>query len=154
MIVSLWHLFGGSSTLFARARTSSSKTWLSVGNCSLCRRNGLALDNCPAQAVLGCVENVLVWVEEFSGLGYSPNRRELASSGDSFVLNMGLKIQTSRSTEVCRRCYSVLQSESNTVTKMSRKLRKMAASVKQMATNEGENGLREFAVHPKNFGEG
>src|SRR6516225_3842952 len=35
---------GGSSALFAPARTSSSKTWLSVGNCWLCMRNGLALD--------------------------------------------------------------------------------------------------------------
>ena len=36
---------------------------------------------------------------------------------------------------MCRRCYSALQSESNTVTKMSPKLRKIAANVKQMATN-------------------
>ena len=34
--------------------------------------------------------------------------------------------------------------KSNTVTKMSRKLRKTAANVKQMETNEGENGLRGF----------
>src|SRR6516225_2569912 len=55
--------------------------------------------DCPAQAVLGCVENVLVWVEEASRLGYSPNRRELASSRVSFVLGMDLKIQTSRRAE-------------------------------------------------------
>jgi hypothetical protein len=30
----------------------------------------------PAQAVLGCVTNVLVWVEEASRSGHSPNRRE------------------------------------------------------------------------------
>jgi ECF sigma factor len=35
--------------------------------------------NCSAPAVLGCAENVLVWVEEAARLGYSPNRRELAS---------------------------------------------------------------------------
>src|SRR6516225_12022066 len=44
MIVSLRHLLGGSSALFAPARASSSKTWLSVGNCSLCTRTDPALD--------------------------------------------------------------------------------------------------------------
>ena len=44
MIVSLRHLRGWIVSLFAPARTSSLKTWLSVGNCSLCTRNGLALD--------------------------------------------------------------------------------------------------------------
>src|SRR6516162_3501076 len=53
--------------------------------------------DCPAQAVLGCVENVLVWVEETSRLGYSPNRRELASSRFSFVLDMDLKTPRCRS---------------------------------------------------------
>jgi hypothetical protein len=38
----------------------------------------LSIDG-PAQTVLGCVENGLVRVAEASGLGYSPNRRELAS---------------------------------------------------------------------------
>src|SRR5215471_14356717 len=62
----------------------------------------LALDYCPAQAVLGCVENVLVWVEEASRLGYSPNRRELGSSRVSFVLDMDLKIPTSRRSQACQ----------------------------------------------------
>src|SRR5215469_3909847 len=61
-----------------------------------------ALDYCPAQAVLGCVENVLVWVEEASRLGYSPNRRELGSSRVSFVLDMDLKIPTSRRSQACQ----------------------------------------------------
>src|SRR5215469_9443780 len=87
---------GGSAGLVAASRTSPSKTWLSVGNCSFWPRCGLALDYCPAQAVLGCAENVLVWVEEASRLGYSPNRRELGSSRVSFVLDMDLKIPTSR----------------------------------------------------------
>src|SRR6516225_8803385 len=52
--------------------------------------------DCPAQAVLGGVENVLVWVEEASRLGYSANRRELAWSGVSFVLGMDLKIVSLR----------------------------------------------------------
>src|SRR6516225_5373962 len=58
--------------------------------------------DCPAQAVLGGVENVLVWVEEASRLGHSPKRRELASSRFSFVLDMDLKIRTSRRAERCQ----------------------------------------------------
>ena len=58
--------------------------------------------DCPAQAVLGCVENLLVWVQEASRLGYSPNRRELASSRVSLVLDMDLKIQTSRRAKACQ----------------------------------------------------
>src|SRR6516162_2002555 len=58
--------------------------------------------NCPEQAVLGCVENDLVWMEETSRIGYSPNRRELASSRFSFVLEMDLKIPTSRRAEGCQ----------------------------------------------------
>src|SRR6516162_11171932 len=57
---------------------------------------------CPAQDVLGCVENVLVWVEEASRLGYSPNRRELAWSRVSFVLDMDLTIPTSKRAETCQ----------------------------------------------------
>jgi hypothetical protein len=37
-----------------------------------------------------------------------------------------------------------LDHSGDAVTKMSRKSRKIAANVKQMAPNEGENGLREF----------
>src|SRR5215471_13603912 len=48
------------------------------------------------------LENLLVRVEEASRLGYSSNRRELASSGVSFVLDMDLKIQTSRRAEGCQ----------------------------------------------------
>src|SRR6516164_10350433 len=58
--------------------------------------------DCSAQAVLACVENVLVRVEEASRLGYSPNRCELASSRVSFVLDMDRKIQTSRRAEACQ----------------------------------------------------
>ena len=58
--------------------------------------------NCPAQAVLGCVANVLVRVEEASRLGHSEKRRELASDGVSFVLGMGLQSPTSRRTETCQ----------------------------------------------------
>ena len=61
---------------------------------------GKSIDS-PAKAVLGCLENVLVRLEEASRLGYSPNRRELASSRFSFVLDMDLKIQTSRRAEGC-----------------------------------------------------
>jgi len=48
------------------------------------------------------LRNVLVRVDQASRLGHSPNRRELASSGVSFVLGMGLKIQTSGRTEACQ----------------------------------------------------
>src|SRR6516164_11352879 len=58
--------------------------------------------DCSAQAVLACVENVLVWVEEASRLGYSPNRCELASSRVSFVLDMDRMIPTSRRAETCQ----------------------------------------------------
>ena len=58
--------------------------------------------DCPAQAVLGGVEKVLVWMEEASRLGYSPKRRELASSRLLFVLDMDLKIQPSRRAEGCQ----------------------------------------------------
>src|SRR5580700_9386486 len=51
--------------------------------------------DCPAQAVLGGVENVLVRMDEASRLGHSENRRELASGWISFLLDMGLKSQTS-----------------------------------------------------------
>src|SRR5215471_6235655 len=44
----------------------------------------------------------MVRVEEASRLGYSPNRRELASSRVSFVLDMDLKIPTSRRAEACQ----------------------------------------------------
>jgi transposase InsO family protein len=56
----------------------------------------------PAQAVLGCVENALVWVDQASHLGHSSNRRELASSGISFVLEVGLQSQPDRRTEPCQ----------------------------------------------------
>src|SRR6516164_9151729 len=68
---------------------------------SACATASHSID-CPAQAVLGGVENVLVWVEEASRLGYSPKRRELAWSRVSFVLDMDLKIQTSRRAEGCQ----------------------------------------------------
>ena len=45
--------------------------------------------DCPAQAVLGGVENALVWMEEASRLGYSPKRRELAWSRVSFGTGHG-----------------------------------------------------------------
>ena len=51
--------------------------------------------DCPAQAVLGRIENVLVRVDEASRPGHSENRGELASGWVSFVLGMGLKSQTS-----------------------------------------------------------
>ena len=51
--------------------------------------------DCPAQAVLGRIEDNLVRVDEASRLGHSENRRELASGWISFVLDMGLKSQTS-----------------------------------------------------------
>src|SRR5580765_8834268 len=52
--------------------------------------------NCPAQTVLGCVANVLVRMEEAAHLGHSQNRRELASRGVSFVLDVGLQSQPGR----------------------------------------------------------
>src|SRR5271154_1814371 len=58
--------------------------------------------DCPAQTVLGCVENVLVRVEAASRLGHSQNRRELASSGISFVLDVGLQNQPGGRTEACQ----------------------------------------------------
>ena len=75
-----------------------------------CRRAGATRPNfhalrsidCPTQAVLGGVENVLVWMEEASRLGYSPKRRELAWNRVSFVLDMDLKIQTSRRAKACQ----------------------------------------------------
>jgi hypothetical protein len=48
-----------------------------------------------AQAVLGCVENVLVRVKEARRLGHSQNCPELASGG-SFVLGVGLESQTTQ----------------------------------------------------------
>jgi hypothetical protein len=56
----------------------------------------------PAKAVLGCLENFLVRVEEASRLGYSPNRRALASSRFSFVLDMDVKIPTRSRAEGCQ----------------------------------------------------
>src|SRR5206468_12371794 len=56
----------------------------------------------PPQAVLGCVENVLVPVDEASRIGHSENRRELASCGVSFVLDLDLESQTSRRTQACQ----------------------------------------------------
>src|SRR5260370_3251054 len=56
----------------------------------------------PPQAVLGCVENVLVRVDEASRIGHSENRRELASCGVSFVLDLDLESQTSRRTQACQ----------------------------------------------------
>jgi len=47
---------------------------------------------CPAQAILGVVEKVLVRMEQASHLGHSENGGELASGGVSFVLGLGLKI--------------------------------------------------------------
>jgi hypothetical protein len=44
MIVSLRHLLGWIASAFSYARTSSSKTWLFVGNCWLCMRYDLAVD--------------------------------------------------------------------------------------------------------------
>src|SRR5215469_9102329 len=103
MIVSLQHLLGWIVSSFC------SREDLVLENLAL-RRQLLAFAyattshsiDCPAQAVLACVENVLVWVEEASRLGYSPNRCELASSRVSFVLGMDLKIPTSRRAEACQ----------------------------------------------------
>jgi hypothetical protein len=103
MIVSLRHFLGW------MASACRSREDLVFENLAL-RRLLLALHaqrprhrlTAPAQAVLGCVENVLGRVEEASRLGHSPNRRELASSGVSCVLGMGLKIQTSGRTEACQ----------------------------------------------------
>src|SRR5260370_3365485 len=53
---------------------------------------------CPAQVVLGCVENVLVRMDQAAHLGH----RELASSGVSFVLDVGLEIQPGRGTAACQ----------------------------------------------------
>jgi len=44
MIVSLRQSSAGWSVLSVAGRTSSSKTWLSVGNCWRCTRNDLAVD--------------------------------------------------------------------------------------------------------------
>jgi len=68
---------------------------------SACATTSPSID-CPAQAVLGCVENVLVWVEEAFRLGYPPKRREMASSMLLFVLDMDLKIPTNRRAEGCQ----------------------------------------------------
>src|SRR4029077_17020903 len=58
--------------------------------------------HCPAQAVLGCVANVLVRVDQAAHLGHSENRRELASRRVSFVLDVGLQSQPGRRTEACQ----------------------------------------------------
>jgi hypothetical protein len=80
MIASLRHLLGWIVSSF-RSRED-----LVLENSAL-RRQLLALHaqrprtrlTALHKPVLGCVESVLVWVEETSRLGYSPNRRELAS---------------------------------------------------------------------------
>jgi hypothetical protein len=60
------------SVLSAPIRTSSLKTWLfaSVTAGSARATTSPSID-CPAQAVLGCVANVLVRMEEASRLGHS-----------------------------------------------------------------------------------
>ena len=68
---------------------------------SACATTSPSID-CPAQAVLGCVEIVLVWVEKAARLGYSSKCRELASSRVSFVLVMDLESQTIRRAEACQ----------------------------------------------------
>ena len=78
MIVPLRHLLGWIVSSFRSLEDLVLEDLALRRQLPLCTRNGLAPDYCPAQAVLGCVENVLVWVEEASRLGYSPKRRELA----------------------------------------------------------------------------
>src|SRR6266478_4033232 len=58
--------------------------------------------DCLTQTVLGCIENVLVRVETASRLGHSKNRRELAPSGISFVLDVGLQNPPGRRAEACQ----------------------------------------------------
>ena len=90
MIVSLRHLLGWIVSSF-RSRED-----LALENLAL-RRQLLALHaqrprtrlTALHKLFLGGVENVLVWVEEASRLGYSANRRELAWSGVSFNLFAG-----------------------------------------------------------------
>ena len=103
MIVSLRHLLGWIVSSF-RSRGD-----LALENLAL-RRQLLALHTQRPRTRLTalhklfwvCVENVLDWVEEASRLGYSPKRRELASSRLLFVLDMDLKIQPSRRAEGCQ----------------------------------------------------
>src|SRR6516164_9404776 len=102
MIVSLRHLLGPrvDRQLFSLPRgPHPRKLGSPSATARFARTTASHSIDCPAQAVLGCVENALVWVEEASRLGYSPNRRELASSRVWFVLGMDLKIQTSRRAE-------------------------------------------------------
>jgi hypothetical protein len=99
MIVSLRHFFGWMVSAF------SSREDLVLENLAL-RQQLLALHakrprrRLPALHKLFWValRNVLVRMDEASRLGHSENRRELASSWVSFVLDLGLKSQTSRRT--------------------------------------------------------
>src|SRR6516225_11134149 len=95
MIVSLRHLLGWIVKLFSLPRGPRARKLGSPrATAGFARATASHSIDCPAQAVLGCLENVLVWVEEASRRGYSPNHRELASSRVSFVLEKDLKIPT------------------------------------------------------------
>jgi hypothetical protein len=95
----------------------------------------------PAQAVLGCVTNVLVWVEEASRLCYSSNRRELASSRVSSLLGMGLQSQTSGRTEA-----RIRQSSVRERTPKGRRLRESVARAARHAPRDVVTARREGTI--------
>src|ERR1017187_10721981 len=66
--------------------------------CSARQTTSPSIDS-SAQAVLDRLENVLVGVDEASRLGYSSNRRALASGWLPVVLDLGFKVWTSGGTE-------------------------------------------------------
>src|SRR5712691_11232927 len=96
MIVLLRYLLGWVVSAFrSRKGSRPRKLGSPSATASPARQTTSPSIDCPAQAVLGRIENVLVRVDEASRPGHSENRGELASGWVSFVLGMGLKSQTS-----------------------------------------------------------
>jgi len=76
MIVSLRHLLGWIVSSFSLPQGPRPRELGSPPATARVVRSAASYSiDCPAQTVLGGVENVLVWVEEASRLGYSANRR-------------------------------------------------------------------------------
>jgi hypothetical protein len=98
MIVSLRHLLGWILSAFRSRDLALENLGSPSAIAGSARETTSPSIDCPAQAVLGRIENVLVRLEETSRPGHPDNRCELASGWVSFVLDMGLKSQTSRRT--------------------------------------------------------
>jgi hypothetical protein len=71
MIVSLRHLLGWMVSAFRSREDLVLENLALRGQLLAVRAPPSPSIDCPAQAVLGCVENLLVWVEEASHLGHS-----------------------------------------------------------------------------------